>query len=75
MPTVQQMLEIAMRHATAMADAMIIACFAKANEDGYALILPGVKAAAVAGAGERPAEDVDWARMVAQNSDTRHNHC
>lgn len=73
--TIQQLAEIAARHVTRMADAMIAACIAHALETGEPLDIP--ERAAV----RRPAyvshveDDVDWERMVRGNSDTRHLHC
>lgn len=79
MPSVQTMLEIAMRYATSMADAMILACYTKAQEDGFGLTLPGARARlehwSSAGTVDAPAEDVDWEQMVMANSDTAHLHC
>ena len=74
MPTLQQMLDIAMRHATAMADAMVVACYEKAHELGVRLRAPAARPDAPA-RGQRPAEKADWERMVRRNSDTRRNHC
>jgi hypothetical protein len=73
MPTLQEILDIAMRHTTALADAMVVACFQRAHELGLRLVArPRSGRARLAGA--RPAEDVDWERMVEGNGDTRWNH-
>ena len=45
MLTLQQLWDIARRHATKMADAMAVACLAKADELGVTLTKPPVKAA------------------------------
>lgn len=70
---VQEMLDIAIRYATVMSDAMILACYAKAHELGVMLSL--VRRDTVATRGKRPTEDVDWDRMVRANADTRAMHC
>lgn len=67
------MLDIAMRHATAMSDAMILACFQRAHELGVTLTL--ARRDIVALRGERPSEDVDWEHMMRANADTRAMHC
>ena len=79
MLTVQQMIDIAARHFTAMADAMVAACVAKALEDGLPLSVPerpsgrspggGAPARAVLDGGS-----VEWQRLVEGNSDTRWQH-
>lgn len=74
MLTVQQMLDIACRHVTAMSDAMVAACVQWACDNGEPLRLPARSARAPA-RGERPADATDWERMVRGNSDTRWQHC
>lgn len=66
MLTLQNMLDIAMRHMTAMADALILACFEKAHETGTKLVTTNRK---TSGQGE------DFESMVRSNSDTHWNHC
>lgn len=79
---VQQMLDIAMRHATTMSDAMIVACFQRAHELGQSLAVPYrtsrvvVTQAVSAIEHARVALDAgEYERMVLGNSDTRRNHC
>ena len=72
MLSLQKLVEIAARHFTPMADAMVAACVAKAVETGEALDIPEKGAGRIRG--ERPAEDVDWERMVTGNGDTRWQH-
>ena len=79
MLTVQQMLDIAARHFTAMADAMVAACVAKAIEEGLPLVVPERPSGkrTRGGAPARPApsgERVEWRRLVERNSDTRWQH-
>lgn len=76
MPSVHQILKIASRYYTAMADAMIAACVAFAAEHGIMLAMPERSAPAqsmtrVEATGD---DGVDWQRMVERNSDTRHLH-
>lgn len=71
--SLQELLDIACRHFTAMADAMVAACLAKACETGERVDLRR-GAARGAPTGLRPREDVDWERMVAGNADTRQTH-
>ena len=72
--TIQQLADIAARHLTRMADAMIAACVARAVETGEPLVVPerGATASIV---GARPVERADWERLVRGNSDTRRLHC
>lgn len=74
MPSVQEIADIASRHLTRMADAMIAACVAWALETGQPLRMPGRPARGAPSSMERPAEDVPWRRMVERNSDTRWQH-
>lgn len=78
MPTVQEMVEIAARYATAMARAMIAACTRWADSTGQTIVVPESAASMVAG---RPdAFDVfeieydEYVRMVERNGDTRWQH-
>lgn len=80
---VQELLDIAMRHATAMSDAMIVACFQRAHEMGKVLRVPTrpentkpTRMAHTPGTTSRLALDAgEYERMVRDNSDTRRNHC
>ena len=74
--TINQLAAIAAKYLTVMADAMIVACVAKALETGEPLVVPE------RAAGRRPAyvgyvydEEPDWERMVRGNSDTLEMHC
>lgn len=76
MLSLQQLVDIAARHATAMADAMLRACVQRAVETGAPLRLTGEGASRKARGIARvspptPADDVDWERMVTGNRDTR----
>lgn len=73
MLSLQKLAEIAARHFTAMADAMVAACVAKALETGEVLRMPE-RSARPAIHVERPAEEVNWTRMVEGNSDSRWQH-
>lgn len=68
--SLQQMLDIAMRYRTAMADAMVVACFQAAHELGVTLRATA-RPSLVPSRGERPTEDVDWRRMVEGNREVR----
>ena len=74
MPTLQELLDIAMRHATRMSDAMILACYRCAYEQGVRLHAP-TRSVAWSSKGARPFEHTDYERMVRGNSDTRATHC
>lgn len=74
MLTVQEMFDIAARHMTAMADAMVAACVVWSVETGEPLAIPRTAREARPPAIVRPAEGVDWRRMVEGNSDTRLMH-
>lgn len=74
--TISELARIAARYFTAMADAMIRACVAKAVETGECLEVPER-----GHAGHRPEKrpgceptDDEWRRMCEGNSDTRQNH-
>lgn len=77
MLSIQRLAEIAARHPTAMADAMVAACIARHLRTGEPLSMPERKAF------PRPApclpvgdsDRVDWVRMVEGNADTREMHC
>ena len=71
---VQEMFEIACRYATAMADAMVLACLERAHELGVSLKRPAPRPSVATARGTRPSEDVDWERMVRANCDTASNH-
>lgn len=73
--TIQQLAEIASRHFTAMADAMIAACVARAIATGEPLVVPEHAARPRPAYVSRADEGVDWERMVRGNSDTRRMHC
>lgn len=71
--SLQELLDIACRHFTAMADAMVAACVTKACETGELIDLRRSPARG-APIGIRPREDVDWERLVVGNADTRETH-
>ena len=70
MLTVSQLAAIAARHATRMADAMIAACVRHALETGEKFDIPE-QTVMPARRGRRPAERVDYERMVVRNRETR----
>lgn len=87
MLTVQEMLEIALRHATSMADAMVAACVAWSVETGVklrGLVRCDARGRShwgtervTAGTGADAAgvvDGVDWERMVRGNKDSRWQH-
>lgn len=77
MLTLRQIAEIAARHLTAMADAMLAACVEKALATGERLVLPERARPERGGKGEHPVgdlEDDQWRRMVEDNGDTRWQH-
>lgn len=74
MPTLQELLEIAMRYATAMSDAMILACYECAYESGIKLQAPK-RPHGWRTKGERPRHEPDYERMVRGNTDTSAMHC
>ena len=69
MLTVSQLAAIAARHATRMADAMIAACVRHALETGEKFDIP--ERTVMPRRGKRPAERVDYERMVRSNTATR----
>jgi len=80
MLTIQAMADIAMRHATFMSDAMIVACVQRHHRTGEPLVIPtvtGRRASRPAVPADRTPEDLDadeWRRMVERNADTRWQH-
>ena len=75
MLTLQELWDIAHRHATKMATAMVAACLAKADELGVTLAKPPVTVMRTQERGKRPTEHVEWERIVRANTDTARNHC
>ena len=75
MLTVQQMADIAARHATAMADAMIAACLAWSLRVGEPLTVPRRASMPTPSyEADATADGTDWERMVRTNTDTRWQH-
>lgn len=74
MLSVQQLADIATRHLTRMADAMLLACAARAVETGEPLRIPEREARGTPTRGARQVEHVAWRRMVERNGDTRWQH-
>lgn len=72
--TVQQMADIAARHFTRMADAMIAACVALSLETGEALRIPERVQSGASRIAYEDAEARMFERMVRGNSDTRAFH-
>ncbi len=73
--TINELARIAARYFTAMADAMLHACVAKAVETGESLDIP--ERGYAQKRGMRPDDDPtdeEWRRMVECNSDSRWNH-
>ena len=73
MLSLQTLADIAARHLTAMAEAMLIACVAKSLETGEVVRIPD-RACPPMVHEARPAEGVDWEAMVTRTSDTRWQH-
>lgn len=73
MLSLQKLVEIAARHFTTMADAMVAACVAKSVETGEVLKIPE-RPSIPAPRGKRPTDDVDWEELVTRNSDSRWQH-
>lgn len=71
--SLQELLDIACRHFTSMADAMVAACLQKAVETGEAIIVRCERERR-GRRGERPREDTDWRALVEGNTDTRRTH-
>lgn len=82
MLTIQTLVDIAIRHATYMSDAMIIACIQRHYATGEPLVVPsrshidepaspGIPSGAVVAT---EVGEGDWQRMVEGNSDTRWQH-
>lgn len=77
MPSLQELLEIALRYATAMSDAMVLAVYRIACKLGVRLARPSwprERTSARVERGERPEDGADWRRLVETNADTRLNH-
>lgn len=77
MLTLQEMYDMAIMRTTRMAEAMGLACIAKAMEDGVNLTIRPRPRPVACGCGSREIyeSDVDWERLMRENSDTRWNHC
>lgn len=67
--TLIDLMAIALRYTTAMSDAMIDACIERHERTGEPLFAPQRRQRARRG--KRPAEDVDWEKMVRGNRDSR----
>ena len=67
--TLIDLMAIALRYTTAMSDAMVDACIERAGRTGEPLFAPQRRQRARRG--KRPAEDVDWERMVEGNREVR----
>lgn len=63
------LMAIALRYPTAMADAMVDACVERAARTGEPLFAPDRRRRGRS-RGARPSEDVDWQRMVEGNRGT-----
>lgn len=72
--TIQELADIAARHFTRMADAMIAACVERAIATGQALLVPERRAQGRASARLEDLTEAEWERMVRGNSDTRRLH-
>ena len=75
--TLQEMAEIAARHETRMADAMLLACVERALETGEPLLVPERGGAASGKPRKAPGDDLadaEWERLQRGNSDTRWCH-
>ena len=76
--TLQALLDIALRHETAMAVALRAACLTKAYETGEHVVLGchiGGRSRGVTTILVAIDEETDWKAMVEGNSDTRLQHC
>lgn len=76
--TLQEMLDIAMRYETYMADAMIIACIQRHHETGEPCVPRSRDRLARGQPERRPAEEItedELLRLVERNADTRMQHC
>lgn len=73
MLSLQTLIEIAARHFTTMASAMVAACVAKSVDTGEVLKIPE-RQQAWGHRGARPTDDVDWESLVRHNSDSRWQH-
>lgn len=78
MLTLQQIADIAGRHYTRMADAMIEACVRHAQETGEKFDIPErcimPRKSRVSRKAERRIAFEEWRRMVERNSDTKEQH-
>lgn len=70
--TLSELMAVACRHATAMADAMVEACIERAARTGEPLFAPDDRRRRTRGA--RPVEDVDWRRLCEGNRESRAAH-
>ena len=75
MLTLQEIFDIAARYVTPMADAMVQACVQKSVDTGERISAPTRHRPCVRGRAEIDFGDVDWERLMRENSDTRWNHC
>lgn len=77
MLTLQEILDIACRHLTPMADAMVRACVQRAQDTGERIREPTRPRPTTKSIDsyEIDFDDVDWERLMRENSDTRWNHC
>lgn len=71
--SLQELLDIACRHLTAMADAMVAACVQKALETGESIRVQRAHGQ-WGGIGARPGDGTDWKALVEGNTDTRATH-
>ena len=75
MLSLQDMLDIAIRYPTRMADQMILACYERAYELGVRLRAPTrPRPNPPPERGARPRDGTDYERLVTSNTDTRRNH-
>lgn len=71
MLTLAQLMAIALRYPTSMADAMVSACIDRAARTSEALWLPDRRRHGHGRRGARPTEDVDFDRMMRTNAEVR----
>lgn len=67
--TLIDLMAIALRYTTAISDAMVDACIERAGRTGEPLFAPQRRQ--MARRGKRPAEEIDWEKMVRGNRDSR----
>lgn len=72
--TLSELMAVACRHATAMADAMVEACIERAARTGEPLFAPDDRRRRGRYRGARPEEDVDWRRLCEGNRESRAAH-